>query len=77
MRGLIEATLNNGPSVLLNPHAIEWARPNTEGNAFISMMGSADHWHLDCTYDDFKLAWANALNFAQETSGSIAGVVEP
>jgi hypothetical protein len=43
------------------------------------MTGADEHaspvWMLECTYDDFKKAWSDALNYDERFGNSGEGVV--
>ncbi len=80
MNVLIEAKVIGGFQVLLDPHAVAWVRSTCEGKALVGTMAStnvptATFWCLDCTYDEFKMAWSDALNYVKRFGDAGGGVI--
>jgi len=78
MNALIEVKVGES-SVLLNPCAIAWASGSADGVG-VAMMTGADEtvsprWSFRCSYDDFKRAWVDALNYDKFFGGDAGGII--
>ena len=80
MNAFIETRLHQSLAVTFNPHTIARVQRAWDGNALVAVVGdSGAHGppllRLDCSYENFKQAWLDALNYTERFGDNGNGVV--